>query len=114
MIIVLSAAAVAIGQGFARHTYSLLLPPMTDEFIGSYSRAGWLGTASLASYLVGVLILSVLSTRVRPMVIVKVGLAGTVASLLVLAAAPSFPSSSSAWRWAVAARPASGSHRPAW
>lgn len=89
-VIALSAAAVAVGQGFGRFTYGLLLPAMADDLVGSYERAGWLGTANLATYLVGILVVSVLSTRVDPLVIVRVGLTGTVLGLFVLAAAPDF------------------------
>lgn len=89
-VIVLAAAAIAIGGGFARHTLGLVLPAMTDDIIGSYSRAGWLGTINLGAYLVGILMVSFVSGRIRPVAIIKWGLAGTVAGLAVMAIAPSF------------------------
>lgn len=90
-VIALAAAAIAIGGGFARHTLGLLLPTMTAEIIGSYSRAGWLGTINLGAYLAGILMVSFVSARIRPVVIIKWGLAGTVAGLAVMAVAPSYP-----------------------
>ncbi len=89
-VVLLAAAAVAIGGGFARHTLGLVLPAMTEDLIGSYGRAGWLGTINLGSYLVGVLTVSIVSTRLGPLVIIDWGLAGTVAGLVITAAAPNF------------------------
>ncbi|MFV0316684.1 MAG: MFS transporter [Microthrixaceae bacterium] len=86
----LSGAAVAVGQGFSRFSLGLLMPPMTRDILHSYTKAGWLGTTNLAAYLIGMLVVSFLSTRMRQDRLVQISLLGTVASFFILFAAPDY------------------------
>lgn len=88
--VVLSALTVAIGHGFGRLSYPFLLPRMVDDLVGSYSRAGLLGTANLGGYLVGLLVMIRLSGRVRLADFLCVGLLGVVAGLALLSVAPDY------------------------
>jgi MFS family permease len=90
VVVGLAAAAVAVGHGFGRLTYPFVLPAMVDDIVGSYSRAGLLGLANLASYLLGVLVVIWLSPRVALAWFVRIGLLGVTAGLAVLAVAPSY------------------------
>lgn len=89
-VIGLAMVSVGVAQGFARFAYALLLPAMKSDVLGSYGRAGWLGTGNLAGYLVGMVVLSLLVHRVRPTVVIRAGLAGTFAGIVVVAVAPGF------------------------
>jgi predicted MFS family arabinose efflux permease len=83
--------ASMVAQSFGRFTYPVLLKAIDADVLHSLTRAGTLGTASLAAYLVGTAAVSWASTRFDPTVIVKVGLALALAGLLVLWTASSFP-----------------------
>jgi len=89
-VVAASSAALVITSGFGRFSYGLLLPAMEHTTLGSYGRAGWLGTASLAAYLAGVAAVTVLAGRVRATALVRGGLAATAAGLGLLALAPTF------------------------
>jgi predicted MFS family arabinose efflux permease len=88
LLLALATAANGLGQGLSRFTYALLLPDMRDNVIGSYSVAGLLGTLNLAAYLVGVLLVSMLTGRVSVVRIVCVGLGLCATADVVLALAP--------------------------
>jgi predicted MFS family arabinose efflux permease len=90
LVLVLLASMVA--QSFGRFTYPVLLKAIDDDLLGSLSRAGFLGTASLAAYLLGTATVSWLSTRTDPSHLVKVGLAASTIGLVVLATASGFAS----------------------
>ncbi|MFQ5516673.1 MAG: YbfB/YjiJ family MFS transporter, partial [Acidimicrobiia bacterium] len=83
-------AGVGIATGFGRFTYALLLPAMTADVLGSYGRAGFLGTVNLGAYLAGLLVVSALAGRVSPVRLFLVGLSGSVAGMAILAIAPGF------------------------
>jgi predicted MFS family arabinose efflux permease len=51
----LTGLAAAVGQGFARFGYALLLPPMRAELRWSYAQAGILNSANALGYLAGAL-----------------------------------------------------------
>lgn len=88
--IALAVAAVAIGQGFARFSFGLLIPAMERDVLGSFGRAGVLGTMNVAAYLIGVIAVAMLARRVHPVRLLRVGLAGTVVGIFVLAVAPGY------------------------
>lgn len=52
-----------IALGLGRFAYALLLPPMRDELVWSYSAAGVLNTANAVGYLVGALVAATLAHR---------------------------------------------------
>jgi predicted MFS family arabinose efflux permease len=91
VVVALAAATVAIGHGFGRLSYPFLLPAMVDDVVGTYGRAGLLGTANLGGYLLGLLVMIRYSSRVRLADFLAIGLAGVVAGLALLAVAPSYP-----------------------
>lgn len=86
--VLLVMAASAVSQGFARFTYAFVLPAMKEDLLGSYGAAGLLGAANLGSYVVAVLVITTTSPRVEPTRLVKAGLAGVCAGLLMMAVAP--------------------------
>lgn len=90
LALVLLASMVA--QSFGRFSYPVLLKAIDEDVLQSLTRAGTLGTASLAAYLVGTGLTSWASTKVDPTRIVKVGLALSVLGLALLATATSFAS----------------------
>jgi predicted MFS family arabinose efflux permease len=90
LVLILLGSMVA--QSFGRFTYPVLLKAIDDDLLGSLSRAGFLGTASLAAYLVGTAVVSWLSTRTDPSHLVKVGLLASTIGLVVLATASGFAS----------------------
>jgi predicted MFS family arabinose efflux permease len=91
---VLSLALILLGsmvaQSFGRFTYPVLLKAIDGDLLGSLSRAGTLGTVSLAAYLVGTGAVSWLSTRTEPSTIIKGGLVASAAGLGILAASTGF------------------------
>ena len=90
VVVVLAASCTAIGHGFGRLAYPFVLPAMVDDLVGSYSRAGLLGMANVGAYLVGLLVMIKLSGRVGLADFLRVGLAGVVAGLALMAVAPSY------------------------
>lgn len=91
VVVLVGAGAVAVGQGFSRFSYGLLLPAMTQDLIGSYSLAGTVGTLNLGAYLVGIVAVSLISARVQPTRLITGGLAGTLSGMLVVGLAQSLP-----------------------
>lgn len=86
--VLLAMAASAVSQGFVRFTYGFVLPAMKEDLLGSYSVAGLLGAVNLGSYVLAVVMMTVLAPRVESTLLVKLGLAGCTAGLLVVALAP--------------------------
>lgn len=84
-------AACGVTQGFARFTMALTLPDMTKDLLGSYSAAGWAATANLGMYLVAVIVVSRIGSRVAPTVLIKVGLISTTLGMMIVATAPGYP-----------------------
>ena len=83
-------AASMVAQGFGRFTYPVLLNAINDDVLGSYTKAGFLGTASLLAYLGGTALTSFASTRIEPVLLVRMGLVLSFAALAILTVAPSF------------------------
>lgn len=83
-------ASSMVAQGFGRFTYPVLLDAINDDVLQSYARAGLLGTVSLVAYLIGTAMVSIASTRLEPISLVKVGLVASATGLVMLATAPGF------------------------
>lgn len=90
LTLVLVTAASMVAQGFGRFTYPVLLDSINDDLLQSYARAGLLGTVSLVAYLLGTAAVSVASTRVEPISLVKVGLTCSAVGLALATIAPGF------------------------
>lgn len=89
-ILLAAAAAATASQAFGRFTYSLLFTDVRDDLGLSNSRAGTLGSANLAAYLTGTLLVSVLVGRLGLSRTTRGGLVGVTAGLLLLGWAPGF------------------------
>ncbi|HCA27365.1 MAG TPA: MFS transporter [Betaproteobacteria bacterium] len=72
---------VAIGNGFSRFGYALLLPAMRDDLGWTYAAAGWMNTANALGYVVGAVSGYLLLRRFRPSQLFIFGLLLTVVSL---------------------------------
>ncbi|HET7721046.1 MAG TPA: YbfB/YjiJ family MFS transporter, partial [Acidimicrobiales bacterium] len=84
-IVLLVTLASGIGNGFGRFTFPALLPAMKRDVLGSYSAAGFIGTANVGAYLLGALLVMVVSLRRPPHQILIAGLACSTAAMFVLA-----------------------------
>lgn len=85
--VLLVMAATSISQGFARFTFAFVLPAMKDDLLGSYGAAGLLGAANLGSYTLAVLVITARAPRMDPALLIKLGLAGSCAGLLLMTVA---------------------------
>ena len=74
IVLALVVIAVGVAQGFGRFTYPLVLPAIDRDLLHSYSLAGWLGTANLAAYLVGTLLVSLAATKICSARLIQLGL----------------------------------------
>lgn len=72
---------MAVGNGFARFAYALLLPAMRTDLAWNYTQAGWLNTANALGYVVGAVSGYLLLRRYRPSILFGWGLWLTVISL---------------------------------
>ena len=81
---------VIVSHMFGRFTYSLLLPAISDDLVSSYTGAGFLGASYFGGYLLGVIGVTMVSSRVDPVVLLRTGLALSALALAVLATAPEF------------------------
>ncbi|MGP1396365.1 MAG: YbfB/YjiJ family MFS transporter [Inquilinaceae bacterium] len=77
----LLALAPAIGLGFARFGYALILPDMRAELGWSYSQAGWMNTINAVGYLAGALLAAPLARRLGLWRVVTAGVWLSVAAL---------------------------------
>ena len=83
-IVALVALASGVAQAFGRFTYAVLLPAIDRDLLGSYALAGLIGTANVAAYLAGTVAVSALARRADPTTLIRWGLCGSSAGLLVL------------------------------
>lgn len=79
------AAAAAVSQSFGRFTYSLLFSDLRDGFNLSNTVAGALGSLNLLLYVVGSLVVALTVGRTGLSGAVRIGLAGNVVGLAMLA-----------------------------
>ncbi|WP_419946611.1 MFS transporter [Candidatus Poriferisodalis sp.] len=82
------AAAAAVSQSFGRFTYSLLFTDLRDGFRLSNTAAGALGSLNLLMYLVGSLAVALTVGRTGLSGAVRIGVAGNVVGLALLAWSP--------------------------
>lgn len=72
----------AVGQGFGRFGYALLLPPMRADLGWSYAQAGLINSANAAGYLAGALSVGFVVARWGPATVVRASLLLASASLI--------------------------------
>lgn len=82
------AASAAVSQSFGRFTYSLLFTDLRDGFSLSNTVAGALGSLNLLMYLVGSLAVALTVGRTGLSGAVRIGVAGNVVGLALLAWSP--------------------------
>ncbi len=82
------AASAAVSQSFGRFTYSLLFADLRDGFDLSNTIAGALGSLNLLLYVLGSLVVALTVGRIGLSGAVRIGLAGNVAGLALLAWSP--------------------------
>lgn len=87
-VVVLVALGAAVAQAFGRFTYSVLLPAVRDDLGVSNTVAGLLGTANVAAYLAGTLLIIRATATVRLMTIMRTGLGLSLVGLALAGAAP--------------------------
>lgn len=75
---------------FGRATYSILLSAISDDLVGSFTAAGFLGSSNFTGYLIGVVIVTAVSGRVEPIWLLRAGLVVAAGALTLLAVTPSF------------------------
>ncbi|WP_298514959.1 YbfB/YjiJ family MFS transporter [uncultured Nocardioides sp.] len=81
-------AVAAIAQGFSRFTYPFLIQNMREDFLGSYTVAGLLGTANLGTYATAVLFMTVRPPRrLGAAALIKLGLLACCAGLVAISLA---------------------------
>lgn len=83
-------ASVVVSHMFGRFSYSLLLPAISDDLVDSFTGAGFLGASYFAGYLLGVVGVTAVSSRVEPLTLLRTGLGLSALALLVLATAVRF------------------------
>ncbi len=88
----LAAAAAGVSQAFGRFTYSLLFTDVRDQLGLSNSWAGSLGSANLAAYLMGTVVVSLTVGRLGLSRVTRVGVVGVAAGLGTLAFLPGLAS----------------------
>lgn len=81
---------VGVAQGFGRFTYPLLLPAIDADVLHSFALAGFLGTANMAAYLIGTLLVSLAAGRFDPPRLMRVGLVACTFGLALLSFADGF------------------------
>ncbi len=89
LIVGLGAAAAMVSQAFGRFTYSLLFTNVRDDLGLSNTLAGAVGSANLAAYLTGSLVVGLLVGRLGLARTLTVGICGSASGLAVLAWSPS-------------------------
>jgi predicted MFS family arabinose efflux permease len=82
--------AAAVGQGFARFAYALLLPPMRAELGWSYAQAGLANSANAAGYLAGALLVGPAVARWGAPRVIRLSLLAVSLSLVASGLLPAF------------------------
>jgi len=80
-------ACVVVSHIFGRFSYSILLPALRDDLVDSDTAAGTLGATYYAGYMLGVLTVTVVSSRTEPTTLMRAGLTLSVVALLILTTA---------------------------
>lgn len=80
-LVTIVVAATMVAQAFGRFTYALVLPTVQRELNITYTLAGTLGTLNLGAYLIGSLTVAVVSSRLTPERIMRLGIGVCVVGL---------------------------------
>ncbi|CAB4952803.1 MAG: MFS transporter [Actinobacteria bacterium] len=88
--VLIAMGASGLSQGFGRLTFAFVLPSMVPGLVGSFSAAGTLAAVNLAAYLVSVLAMISLSSRVEATRLLRLGLIFSVAGLVAAGVAPNY------------------------
>lgn len=80
-LVAIVVAATMVAQAFGRFTYALVLPAVQRDLGITYTLAGTLGTLNLGAYLIGSLTVAVLSSRLTPERIMRLGIGVCVVGL---------------------------------
>jgi predicted MFS family arabinose efflux permease len=83
-LVALISLSACVAQAFGRFSYALLLPAIDRDLLQSYAVAGLVGTANVGAYLLGTLAVSALAKRAQPADLIRWGLVGSSAGLLLL------------------------------
>jgi MFS family permease len=75
-------AGACVAQAFGRFTYGVILPAVRDDMLGSNRAAGLLGTANVAAYLAGTIVVATISRRASLVGLIRVGLCLSTGGLL--------------------------------
>lgn len=77
-------ACVVVSHIFGRFSYSILLPALRDDLIDSDTAAGSLGATYYGGYMLGVLAVTIVSSRTEPTTLMRSGLTLSVFALIIL------------------------------
>ena len=91
VIVALVALSGAVGHAFGRFGYGVIYPALRDDLVITNTIAGFIGSANVAAYLVGTLIVAWVTSRLRLLTVMKAGLVMATLGLL-LASIASEPS----------------------
>lgn len=80
----------AVSQGFGRFSYALVIPALIRTTLHSVALAGTLGTVNVGAYLLGSITVTVVSKRVGPATLIRLGLVLSTAGILTFAASNAF------------------------
>ncbi|MFK7919312.1 MAG: YbfB/YjiJ family MFS transporter [Ilumatobacter sp.] len=87
-VVVLIALGAAVAQAFGRFTYGVLLPAIRNDLDHSNTVAGFLGTANVAAYLFGTLVVASLTSRVKLLTVLRCGFVFSLGGLALATVAP--------------------------
>ena len=82
--IIAVASAGIVSHSFGRATLPLLLPAISDELGISSTTAGIVGSTNMASYFLGVIIVTYLAGRMHPIRLLRLGMGIVIAGLVIL------------------------------
>lgn len=83
-------ASTVVSHIFGRASYSILLSAISEDLVSSFTAAGFLGSSNFAGYLIGVVVVTGVSSRVEPIWLLRAGLVIAAGALVLLAVTPSF------------------------
>ena len=86
--VALAAASAGVAQGFGRFTLGVVLPAVRDDLGLSNTVVGSVATANVGAYLVGTLAVAAVSSYLRLLAIMRIGLMVSVGGLVLAAVAP--------------------------
>ncbi len=86
--VALVACGAVVAQAFGRFTYSVLLPAIRDDLDHSNTVAGFLGTANVAAYLLGTLVVASLTSRIKLLTVLRSGFAFSLSGLAIAMVSP--------------------------